>query len=78
MSSEKRSSHHLYSRFCSCQPFREALTELSERTGLTMANLSILKTGKARTIRFTTLTVICDALSCELAIFSPSVSEMAH
>ncbi|WP_406712316.1 helix-turn-helix domain-containing protein [Trueperella pyogenes] len=41
------------------------LTELSERTGLTMANLSILKTGKARAIRFTTLTVICDALSCE-------------
>ncbi|MGV4348808.1 helix-turn-helix domain-containing protein [Trueperella pyogenes] len=41
------------------------LTELSERTGLTMANLSILKTGKTRAIRFTTLTVICDALSCE-------------
>ncbi len=38
------------------------LTELSRRTGLTMANLSILKTNKARAIRFTTLTAICDAL----------------
>lgn len=40
------------------------LTELSGRTGLTMANLSILKNGKAKAIRFTTLTLICDALSC--------------
>lgn len=39
------------------------LTELSERTGITLANLSILKTGKARAVRFTTLTQICDALS---------------
>jgi putative transcriptional regulator len=39
------------------------LTELSERTGITMANLSILKTGKARAIRFTTLTEICDVLA---------------
>ncbi|CAM3400614.1 helix-turn-helix transcriptional regulator [Occultella aeris] len=38
------------------------LTELSERTGITLANLSILKTNKARAIRFTTLTAICDAL----------------
>ena len=38
------------------------LTELSERTGITLANLSILKTGKARAVRFTTLTQICDAL----------------
>jgi len=38
------------------------LTELSERTGITMANLSILKTNKARAVRFTTLTVICDVL----------------
>lgn len=41
------------------------LTELSERTGMTLANLSILKTGKARAIRFTTLTAICEALQCE-------------
>lgn len=38
------------------------LTELSERTGITLANLSILKIGKARAVRFTTLTEICDAL----------------
>ncbi|QOR45549.1 helix-turn-helix domain-containing protein [Trueperella pecoris] len=41
------------------------LTELSEKTGLTMANLSILKTGKARAVRFTTLTAICEALDCQ-------------
>lgn len=38
------------------------LTELSRRTGITMANLSIFKTNKAKAIRFTTLTAICDAL----------------
>jgi putative transcriptional regulator len=38
------------------------LTELAERTGITMANLSILKNNRARAIRFTTLTLICDAL----------------
>ena len=37
------------------------LTELSARTGITMANLSILKTDRAKAIRFTTLTLICDA-----------------
>ncbi len=47
------------------------LTELSRRTGITMANLSILKTNKARAIRFTTLTAICDALDTTPAqIFS--------
>lgn len=40
------------------------LTELSRITGLTMANLSILKNGKARAIRFSTLTAICDTLDC--------------
>ena len=39
------------------------LTELSATTGMTMANLSILKTNKARAIRFTTLTALCDALA---------------
>lgn len=38
------------------------LTELSRRTGITLANLSILKTNKAKAIRFTTLTAVCDAL----------------
>jgi putative transcriptional regulator len=43
------------------------LTALSEETGITMANLSILKTGKARAIRFSTLTAICEALDCQPA-----------
>ena len=41
------------------------LTELAERVGLTLANLSILKTGKARAIRFTTLEAICRELGCQ-------------
>lgn len=41
------------------------LTELSERVGITLANLSILKTGKARAIRFTTLEAICEVLDCQ-------------
>mgnify|MGYP004715436313 FL=1 len=44
-----------------------SLTELSERVGLTLANLSILKTGKAKAIRFSTLDAICRALSCQPA-----------
>lgn len=39
--------------------------ELSERIGITPANLSILKTGKARAIRFSTLEAICEELSCQ-------------
>jgi putative transcriptional regulator len=42
-----------------------SLTELSERVGLTMANLSILKTGKAKAIRFSTLETICEVLECQ-------------
>lgn len=42
-----------------------SLTELSERVGITMANLSILKTGKAKAIRFSTLDAICKALCCQ-------------
>ncbi len=41
------------------------LTELSDRVGITMANLSILKTGKAKAIRFTTLAAICESLDCQ-------------
>jgi len=44
---------------------RMTLTELAERVGMTLANLSILKTGKARAIRFSTLEAICEALSCQ-------------
>ena len=42
-----------------------ALNELSERVGLTLSNLSILKTGKAKAIRFSTLEAICRALDCQ-------------
>ena len=55
---------------------RMTLTELSERIDITLANLSILKTGKARAIRFTTLEAICHALGCqpgELMIFDGRV-----
>ena len=42
-----------------------SLTELSERVGITMANLSILKKGKAKAIRFSTLELICETLDCQ-------------
>ena len=44
---------------------RMTLTELAERVGLTLANLSILKTGKAKAIRFSTLEAICRELDCQ-------------
>ena len=44
---------------------RMTLTQLAERTGITIVNLSILKTGKGRAIRFSTLEAICAALSCQ-------------
>ena len=55
-----------------------SLTQLSETVGMTMANLSILKTGKARAVRFSTLDAICRALDCQpgdILEFSP---EEAH
>ncbi len=42
-----------------------SLTELSEKVGVTMANLSILKRGKAKAIRFSTLLAICNAMDCQ-------------
>ena len=42
-----------------------SLTKLSEKVGITLANLSILKTGKAKAIRFSTLGAICKALDCQ-------------
>jgi len=42
-----------------------SVTELSEKVGITMANLSILKNGKAKAIRFSTLDAICKALDCQ-------------
>lgn len=44
---------------------RMSLTELGERVGITLANLSILKTGKARAIRFSTLEALCRELQCQ-------------
>ena len=44
---------------------RMTLTELADRIGITLANLSILKTGKARAVRFSTLEAICDAMQCQ-------------
>ncbi len=42
-----------------------SLTELSEKVGITMSNLSILKKGKAKAIRFSTLEAICEVLDCQ-------------
>ena len=42
-----------------------SLTELSERVGITMANLSVLKTGKAKAVRFSTLDALCRSLACQ-------------
>ncbi|WP_158846824.1 helix-turn-helix domain-containing protein [Saccharothrix deserti] len=41
------------------------LTELSERVGVTVVNLSVLKNGRARAIRFSTLTALCEVLDCQ-------------
>lgn len=57
---------------------RMTLTELAEAVDITLANLSILKTGKARAIRFSTLDAICDTLGCqpgEILRFEPDQSE---
>ena len=42
-----------------------SLTELSQRVGITLANMSILKTGKAKAVRISTLTALCEALDCQ-------------
>ncbi len=44
---------------------RMSLTELCDRVGITMANLSILKTGKAKAVRFSTLEALCKELGCQ-------------
>ncbi len=54
---------------------RMSLTDLSEKVGVTLANLSILKTGKAKAIRFSTLNALCRVLECqpgELLSYAPS------
>lgn len=57
---------------------RMSLTELADRVGVTVANLSILKTGKARAVRFSTLAALCRELDCqpgELLAYEPGAPE---
>jgi putative transcriptional regulator len=57
---------------------RMTLTELAERAGITIVNLSILKTGKARAVRFSTLEAVCSALTCQpgdILEFLPNTGE---
>jgi putative transcriptional regulator len=57
---------------------RMSLTDLSERVGVTLANLSILKTGKAKAIRFSTLNALCRVLECqpgELLAYEPGADD---
>ena len=57
---------------------RMSLTELADRVGVTLANLSILKTGKARAVRFSTLYALCRELDCQpgdLLVFEPGPPE---
>lgn len=57
---------------------KKSLTELSQEVGITMANLSILKKGKAKAIRFTTLDAICKVLDCQPGdILEHSVDDVA-
>ena len=58
---------------------RMSLTELADRVGVTLANLSILKTGKARAIRFSTLDALCRELDCQpgdLLVYQPGPGEV--
>jgi len=60
---------------------RMTLTDLADRLGMTLANLSIIKTGKARAIRFSTLEAICEALSCQpgdILRFEPEQPKQEH
>lgn len=57
---------------------RMSLTELADRVGVTIANLSILKTGKARAVRFSTLDALCRTLDCQpgdILVFEPGPPE---
>jgi putative transcriptional regulator len=59
---------------------RMSLTELADRVGVTIANLSILKTGKARAVRFSTLAALCRELDCQpgdLIVYEPGPDEPA-
>lgn len=52
-----------------------SLNELSEKVGITLANLSILKNNKAKAIRFSTLEAICDALDCQVSDILEYIAE---
>lgn len=54
-----------------------SLSELSEKTGITLANLSILKTNKAKAVRFSSLELICEALECQPGDILQHVSDEA-
>jgi putative transcriptional regulator len=59
---------------------RMSLTELADRVGVTIANLSILKTGKARAVRFSTLAALCRELGCQpgdLMVYEPGPADEA-
>ncbi len=70
MGIEVRLDHMLLER-------RMTLTELAERVGITVANLSVLKTGKAKAVRFGTLEAICRELSCQPGDLLTYVDEAA-
>jgi len=60
---------------------RMSLTELADRVGITLANLSILKTGKARAVRFSTLEALCRELNCQpadLLEYEPDEEELKN
>lgn len=60
---------------------RMSLTELSDRVGVTLANLSILKTGKAKAVRFSTLEALCRELDCQpadLLVYEDDEGEQAQ
>lgn len=60
---------------------RMSLTELADRVGVTIANLSILKTGKARAVRFSTLAALCRELDCQpgdLMVYEPGPGDEAE
>ena len=55
-----------------------SMTELADKVGITLANLSVLKTGKAKAIRFSTLEAVCEALECQPGDILEYVKEDEH
>ncbi|MBO1751306.1 helix-turn-helix domain-containing protein [Actinotalea sp. BY-33] len=66
MSAEDAATHRVICHLGQLLAERDmTLVELSTRSGITVANLSVLKNDRARAVRFSTLTAVCDALGCE-------------